>query len=71
MLDLVLYGPEDPLVGPLRSQDLRRLAPGESFDPTTGAGCAWSGPFNSSAVTAIYASTSEAMKVLIAKSLNL
>lgn len=30
---------EDPLVGPLRAQDLRRLAPGESFDPTAGAGC--------------------------------
>ncbi|MGP4042992.1 hypothetical protein [Streptomyces sp. 2A115] len=30
---------EDPLVGPLRTGDLRRLAPGESFDPTTGPGC--------------------------------
>ncbi|MFD7712151.1 hypothetical protein ACFV6E_37030 [Streptomyces sp. NPDC059785] len=30
---------EDPLVGPLRPDDLRRLAPGESFDPTTGPGC--------------------------------
>ncbi|MEV0224523.1 hypothetical protein [Streptomyces sp. NPDC050704] len=30
---------EDPLVGPLRPGDLRRLAPGESFDPTTGPGC--------------------------------
>ncbi|WP_151476271.1 hypothetical protein [Streptomyces albicerus] len=30
---------EDPLVGPLRRGDLRRLAPGESFDPTTGPGC--------------------------------
>jgi len=27
---------EDPLVGPLRAGDLRRLAPGESFDPTAG-----------------------------------
>lgn len=26
--------PEDPLVGPLRTADFRRLAPGESFDPT-------------------------------------
>ncbi|GAB2818031.1 hypothetical protein [Streptomyces daliensis] len=26
--------PEDPLVGPLRPGDFRRLAPGESFDPT-------------------------------------
>jgi len=26
--------PEDPLVGPLRAADFRRLAPGESFDPT-------------------------------------
>ncbi|MDT7782397.1 MAG: hypothetical protein QOF58_816 [Pseudonocardiales bacterium] len=25
---------EDPLVGPLREQDFRRLGPGESFDPT-------------------------------------
>ncbi|MEB8336199.1 hypothetical protein [Streptomyces endophyticus] len=30
---------EDPLVWPLRAQDLQRLAPGESFDPTAGAGC--------------------------------
>ncbi|TLS47090.1 hypothetical protein FE633_05940 [Streptomyces montanus] len=30
---------EDPLVGPLRANDLRRLAPGESCDPTTGPGC--------------------------------
>ncbi|QQM39063.1 hypothetical protein [Streptomyces liliifuscus] len=30
---------EDPLVGPLRPGDLRRLAPGESFDPATGPGC--------------------------------
>ena len=26
--------PEDPLVGPLRRADFRRLGPGESFDPT-------------------------------------
>jgi hypothetical protein len=26
--------PEDPLVGPLRQADFRRLSPGESFDPT-------------------------------------
>jgi hypothetical protein len=26
--------PEDPLVGPLRVADFRRLVPGESFDPT-------------------------------------
>jgi hypothetical protein len=26
--------PEDPLVGPLRAADFRRLGPGESFDPT-------------------------------------
>lgn len=26
--------PEDPLVGPLRTADFRRLAPGEAFDPT-------------------------------------
>jgi hypothetical protein len=26
--------PEDPLVGPLRTADFRRLAPGEEFDPT-------------------------------------
>ncbi|MGH2750613.1 MAG: hypothetical protein ACRDK3_07035 [Actinomycetota bacterium] len=26
--------PEDPLVGPLRAVDFRRLAPGEAFDPT-------------------------------------
>ncbi len=26
--------PEDPLIGPLRAADFRRLAPGESFDPT-------------------------------------
>jgi len=25
--------PEDPLVGPLRREDLHRLAPGEAFDP--------------------------------------
>ena len=25
---------EDPLVGPVRPEDLRRLVPGESFDPT-------------------------------------
>jgi len=25
---------EDPLVGPVRPEDLRRLGPGESFDPT-------------------------------------
>ncbi|WP_328492323.1 hypothetical protein OHS59_05845 [Streptomyces sp. NBC_00414] len=30
---------EDPLVGPLRPTDLRRLAPGESWDPVSGAGC--------------------------------
>src|SRR5262245_5779099 len=28
---------EDPLVGPLRRADFRRLAPGESFDPTAGS----------------------------------
>ena len=28
--------PEDPLVGPLRVADFRRLAPGEAFDPTAG-----------------------------------
>jgi hypothetical protein len=26
--------PEDPLVGPLRAADFRRLGPGEAFDPT-------------------------------------
>jgi hypothetical protein len=26
--------PEDPLVGPLRTADFRRLAPGDEFDPT-------------------------------------
>jgi hypothetical protein len=30
--------PEDPLVGPLRETDFRRLAPGEAFDPTRGEG---------------------------------
>lgn len=30
--------PEDPLVGPLRSTDFRRLGPGEAFDPTRGDG---------------------------------
>ncbi|MBQ0851621.1 hypothetical protein J8N05_25980 [Streptomyces sp. BH-SS-21] len=30
---------EDPLVGPLRPADLRTLAPGESWDPTSGPGC--------------------------------
>lgn len=30
---------EDPLVGPLRPTDLRRLAPGEAWDPTSGPGC--------------------------------
>ncbi|MFJ8506160.1 hypothetical protein [Streptomyces avermitilis] len=30
---------EDSLVGPLWAGQLRRLAPGESFDPTAGAGC--------------------------------
>lgn len=30
--------PEDPLVGPLRAVDFRRLRPGESFDPTRGEG---------------------------------
>jgi len=29
---------EDPLVGPVRDSDLRRLEPGESFDPTGGRG---------------------------------
>lgn len=28
--------PEDPLVGPLRVTDFRRLGPGEAFDPTRG-----------------------------------
>jgi hypothetical protein len=28
--------PEDPLVGPLRVADFRRLGPGEAFDPTRG-----------------------------------
>jgi hypothetical protein len=33
---------EDPLVGPLRPQDFRRLAPQESFDPTRPEqGCAY------------------------------
>src|SRR5687768_4038395 len=30
--------PEDPLVGPLRVADFRRLGPGETFDPTRGNG---------------------------------
>jgi hypothetical protein len=30
--------PEDPLVGPVRGDHLRRLEPGESFDPTGGRG---------------------------------
>ncbi|MDQ0772483.1 hypothetical protein QF026_000949 [Streptomyces aurantiacus] len=30
---------EDPLVGPLGPADLRRLAPGESWDPASGPGC--------------------------------
>ncbi|UPZ27270.1 hypothetical protein MUK60_05235 [Streptomyces sp. LRE541] len=30
---------EDPLVAPLRPADLRALAPGESWDPTSGPGC--------------------------------
>jgi hypothetical protein len=30
--------PEDPLVGPLRVADFRRLGPGEVFDPTRGEG---------------------------------
>lgn len=30
--------PEDPLVGPVRPEDLRRLDPGESFDPTDRSG---------------------------------
>jgi hypothetical protein len=34
--------PEDPLVGPLRVADFRRLGPGEHFDPTTrGEGAAY------------------------------
>jgi hypothetical protein len=28
--------PEDPLIGPLRVADFRRLGPGEAFDPTRG-----------------------------------
>jgi hypothetical protein len=32
--------PEDPLVSPLRAVDFRRLAPGESFDPTKPTGAA-------------------------------
>jgi len=35
-------GAEDPLVGPPRPEDLRPLAPGESFDPTDRSGpAAW------------------------------
>jgi hypothetical protein len=30
--------PEDPLVGPLREADFRRLGPGEAFDPTRSEG---------------------------------
>jgi len=30
--------PEDPLVGPLRMEDFRLLAPGETFDPTVRSG---------------------------------
>lgn len=34
--------PEDPLVGPLRPEDLRQLDPGDSFDPTDrSSGAAW------------------------------
>jgi hypothetical protein len=33
--------PEDPLVGPLRVVDFRRLGPGEGFDPTRGEGAAY------------------------------
>jgi hypothetical protein len=33
--------PEDPLVGPLRVADFRRLAPGEGFDPTRRDGAAY------------------------------
>jgi hypothetical protein len=33
--------PEDPLVGPLRVADFRRLGPGEGFDPTRGEGAAY------------------------------
>ena len=30
--------PEEPMIGPLRATDFRRLAPGEAFDPTARAG---------------------------------
>ncbi|MFD6285500.1 hypothetical protein [Streptomyces sp. NPDC060205] len=30
---------EDPLVSPLRPADLRKLSPGESWDPASGPGC--------------------------------
>jgi hypothetical protein len=30
--------PEEPLTGPLRAADFRRLGPGEAFDPTARAG---------------------------------
>jgi hypothetical protein len=30
--------PEDPLVGPVRPEDFRRLGPGEQFDPTDRSG---------------------------------
>jgi hypothetical protein len=33
--------PEDPLVGPLRVADFRRLGPGEGFNPTRGEGAAY------------------------------
>ena len=33
--------PEDPLVGPLRVADFRRLGPGEGFDPTRGEGATY------------------------------
>jgi hypothetical protein len=32
--------PEDPLVGPLRPTDFKRLTPGESFDPSDPSGAA-------------------------------
>jgi len=39
--DVVVAAPppvEDPLVGPVRAADFRRLGPGETFDPTRGDG---------------------------------
>ena len=39
--DVIVAAPppvEDPLVGPVRAADFRRLGPGETFDPTRGVG---------------------------------